>query len=93
MSRDALYRVPDVIDVIYKDVVHGLYSPGLNIVKKNRIIIAKCNLACDFLINSPKSEEDISEDVDFVSIDEFRRVFKGFLGIFPLEFRKRFSNN
>lgn len=89
MHNKPLYRVPDILDKIYQDIVWGLYSSD---VKSNRIIIAKCNLACDILVNTSCSESEIVDMVDLPSLNEFRKQFKNFTGIYPLEFRKRFSN-
>lgn len=89
MHNKPFYRVPDIIDKIYNDVMMGLYSAE---VRENRVVIAKCNLACDKLINSAQSENDIAEEVDFPSLKDFRTTFRGFTGISPEEFRRRFSN-
>lgn len=91
MDKDICYRVPDVLDSIYNDVVLGLYSSDYRSIKENRIRIAKCNIACDFLINSKNSEDEIVKLVDFPDIIIFRETFKNFLGVYPNEFRKRFS--
>lgn len=92
MNREKIYRVPDILDIIYEDVVLGLYtqSPGKTI--GNRIKIAKFNLACDFLINTLIDEDEIVHKLDFSDTNEFRTNFENFLGISPLSFRKRFCN-
>lgn len=90
MARDLTYRVPDVMDKIYKDVVLGLYSPIINSIKDDRISIAKCNIACDLLLNSNYGEKFISNAVDIEFIDDFYLLFKNYLGISPGEFRRRF---
>ena len=90
MARDSIYRVPDIMDKIYNDVVLGLYSPIINSIKNDRIPIAKCNIACDLLLNSNYSEEFISSSIDIESLDDFDLLFKRYLGISPREFRKRF---
>ncbi len=89
MNEDLSYRVPDILDVIYKDVVEGLYSQNIN---KNRVVIAKCNLVCDYLLRSNYTEEEIAELVGFPEVEDLREVFKGFLNIYPGEFRKRFQD-
>lgn len=91
MSKNIRYRVPDVLDRIYDDVVLGLYSPDYDKIKDNRIIIAKCNIACEYLLKGSRSEEEIVAIVDFPSVEIFRDTFRDFLGIYPLEFRDRFS--
>lgn len=83
--------VPDVLDVIYEDVVSGLYFPVLNTSFNRRIKLAKFNLACDFLINSQLFEDEIILKLDFSTVEEFRILFKKYLGISPLNFRDRFS--
>lgn len=88
MSRSSKYRVPDIIDVIYNDVVYGLYSSPY---KDNRVLIAKMNLACEFLMNSSLSEEEILDKIDLYDLELFREYFKIYLGITPIAFRKRFS--
>lgn len=92
MNREKLYRVPDILDIIYEDVVSGLYSHSQKKSFNNRIKIAKFNLACDFLINSDINENEIVDKLDFTSISDFRILFKEYLGITPITFRKRFSN-
>ncbi len=89
MYKEISYRVPDMLDKIYNDVVEGLYSKN---IKKNRVVIAKCNLVCDYLIKSNYSEEQITQLVDFPSVDELRKIFKSFLNIYPVEFRNRFKD-
>lgn len=91
MNRFKKYRVPDVLDVLYADIVNGLYFPLPYGSVKNRILISKCNIACDLLINSLMSEDHISQHLDFNNLENFRISFKDFLGITPMEFRKRFS--
>lgn len=88
MSRPSKYRVPDIIDVIYDDVVYGLYSSAY---KDNRVLIAKINLACDFLMSTDLTEEEIVKKVDIYDIEIFREFFKIYLGITPHIFRERFS--
>ncbi|MGL1894113.1 MAG: hypothetical protein OCD02_20965 [Spirochaetaceae bacterium] len=92
MNKAKSYRVPDVIDKIYNDIVYGLFTPYVMISKKNRTSIIKCNLACEILLNSNNTEFNIVEKLDYPSVDVFRDSFKDFLGILPLEFRDRFSD-
>lgn len=92
MSREKFYRVPDILDIIYEDVMCGLYSNSSKSQITNRIKISKFNLACDFLINSSIDEEEIVQRLDFNNIKEFRLVFEGYLGISPIKFRNRFNN-
>lgn len=92
MNREKVYRVPDILDIIYEDVLHGLYTTLPKPSMKRRIKLAKFNLACDLLINTKINEEEILKKLDFENIDEFRYLFKGYLGITPLKFRSRFSN-
>ncbi len=92
MNKFERYRVPDVLDILYDDIVSGLYFPITYGSVKNRILISKCNIACDLLINSLICEEQICENLDFPDIDGFRISFKNFLGINPEEFRKRYGS-
>lgn len=92
MSREKFYRVPDILDIIYEDVIHGLYSPTSNYSVHNRIKVAKFNLACDILINTTDDEEKIVNKLGFSNINEFRVLFKNYLGISPEKFRGRFNN-
>lgn len=91
MNKFERYRVPDVLDILYDDIVSGLYFPINYGSVKNRILISKCNIACDLLINTLMSEEQIHKKLDFPDTESFKRSFEGFLGIKPFEFRKRFG--
>lgn len=91
MNKLERYRVPDVLDILYDDIVGGLYFPINYGSVKNRILISKCNIACDLLINSIISEDQISCDLDFPDLECFRISFKDFLGINPNEFRSRYG--
>ena len=90
MGKYKRYRIPDVLEMIYQDVFWGLYSTTDYKKIKNRIKIGKCNLACDMLINTDKSIENISSELDFPDVESFKYCFNDFLSIFPEEFRKRF---
>lgn len=92
MNEAKSYRVPDVIDKIYNDIIYGLYSPLVGIPKENRTAIVKCNLACELLLKSDESENDIIQNLGFPSIEVFRDTFVSFLGILPLDFRDRFGD-
>lgn len=92
MNKNRVYRVPDVIDILYNDVVYGLYSPIRNNTKFSRILIAKCNLACEFLLNSTSTENEIAVKLDFKNVKDLRASFECFLGINPSDFRQRFKD-
>ncbi len=89
--NEADYRVPDILDIIYGDIVQGVYFNSLTPKTHNRIKLTKCNIACELLINSEQPEDVLIENVGFPSLLEFREVFKSYLGIYPDEFRRRFS--
>jgi hypothetical protein len=91
MNKLERYRVPDVLDILYEDIVGGLYFPITFGSVKNRILISKCNIACDLLLNSSMCELQISEHLEFPDIESFRKSFSNFLGINPVEFRNRFA--
>ena len=90
MNKTQYYRVPDVLDLIYQDIFYGLYFPCNQ--KNNRILIGKCNLACELLLKTLQSEEEIVKNLDFLDIKQFREVFFKYISIEPLEFRKRYTN-
>ncbi len=91
MNNNERYIVPDIMDIIYEDVVSGLYSPTQFYKRKNRIKIFKCNICCELLLKSPLTEFEISERLNFPNIDTFQSTFFDYLGVYPDEFRKRFK--
>lgn len=91
MKHKPLYKVPDIIDFIYDDVMKGFYFNTLHPGKKNRVKLTKCNIACDYLMNTDIEIESIVEDLDFPDIETFTQIFKSYMGIEPKEFRKRFG--
>lgn len=91
MSGEVFFRVPDVIDKLFDDVVSGLYTP-LNIKNSNRILLAKLNLSCDLLVNTKLEESIICKKLDFDDLEIFRELFNKYLGILPNQFRERFGN-
>jgi YesN/AraC family two-component response regulator len=92
MNREKYYRVPDKIDIIYNDVILGLYSPLQDSAFKSRIEHTKFNIACDLLITTTMSEEEIVSEIELGDVVTFRSLFKNYLGLEPIDFRNRFSS-
>lgn len=91
MKHKPLYKIPDAIDMIYNDVVKGFYFDTLHPGKRNRVKLTKCNIACDYLMNTNISVQSISNEIDFPDVSSFIDTFKNYMGIEPEEFRKRFG--
>ncbi|QEN05779.1 hypothetical protein EW093_14070 [Thiospirochaeta perfilievii] len=92
MSNLKYYRVPDILDIMYQDIMSGIYFSNQYRNVSNRILISKCNIACDLLLKTVLTEDEIFKELDFPDKNSFKNSFRNFLGISPLEFRKRFGS-
>ena len=56
----------------------------------------RINQACKLLVQNELSVSDISENVGFLNLSNFNRLFKKMIGVSPTEFRRKnvmiFSN-
>lgn len=91
MKLDNTYKVPDIIDCIYEDVVSYSFFNSLNPIRGNRVKMIKCNIACDLLLKSETTLEGIAELAGFPDTETLNSSLEEYLAISPLEFRRRFG--